>query len=495
MSRMFGFATRGVHGNWRCNRRIVHPLTDQNGSAFWAVIAVLLVTSLLFSTVVFYGAWHQTQNRRLLYETQGQYLAIAALETVRARLDGEGASGEILAGEILAGSLAGRRSWRAAIAPWGCYWRAVCTGKSHQFTHTIDALIGRHPPADFNLALKLFGPPYPLVLAGESQIRGDVATGTAGVMAGRFRGRDRTDSVLVNGQVVTTAQPRAPTLDWSVWNAFQDRIGQLRGSIPIRTDRTLIVDDTTRLTPGDSVIIVNASVTVRRQHDLVTQTSAVILIASGPVLIAGITCIDARCAIISDRSIEVADSARVSGVVLHAPRIVIRDAARFSGQALADTLLEVKDRAVTVFPSLLWVTGSRKSGAAPVLRLTSREPCAGIAGISPGAGEIRNRSHQPPGELLVDAQSRWTGYLEVCGKAVIGGEVAGSVQAELLGVEDPPTIYLNWLLDAVIDRKAWDGWAALPAFAADAGSWTFAEFVSPRASLEKRPESPGNSTP
>lgn len=130
-----------------------------------------------------------------------------------------------------------------------------------------------------------------------------------------------------------------------------------------------------------------------------------------------------------------------------------------------------------------------------MLRLTSREPCAGIAGISPGTGEIRNRNHRPPGELLMDAQSRWTGYLEVCGRAVIGGKVAGSVQAELLAVEDPPTIYLNWLLDAVIDRRAWDGWAALPAFAADGGSWTIAEFVSPGEGRKKGLRSPGNAAP
>lgn len=473
----------------------MHLLADQRGSAFWAVIAVLLVSSLLFSTVVFYGAWHQTQNRRLLYESQGRYLALAALETVRARLNGSGSAEEILAGGIITDSLAGRQTWQAAIAPWGCYWRAVCTGKSHRLTHTIDALIGRHPHSDFGFALRLFGPPYPLVMAGESQIRGDVAMGPAGVMAGRFRGRSREDTVLVDGQVESNPQPRAPTFDWSVWDAFLNRMSLLRERIPVRGDRTLIIEDTTRLAAGDSVIIVDAPVTIRRQLELATPSSAVILIASGPVLIAGNTRIDARCAIVSDRYIEVTDSASVSGVILRAPRIIIRDVARFSGQALADTLLEVKDRAVTRFPCLLWVTGTRESMTSSVLRLGSIEPCAGIAGVSNSTGEIWDRNHQLPRELVMDDQSSWTGYLEVCGRAAIGGEVVGSVQAELLAVKDPPTLYLNWLLDAVIDRGAWNGQAALPAFAADAGSWTIAEFVSPTVDRNKRLSSSGGAVP
>ena len=457
----------------------MRPDAGEQGSVFWAVLAVLLVTSLLFSTIIFYGAWHRAQNRRFLYQVQAHYLALAALEQARCKIRSSLSSESIIADDLLTDSLPNRQSWRTQITPWGCYWRAVCRGKSRQTTQMIDALIGYEPASLFDFALGLFGPPYPLVIAGETQITGDVSLGPADVMSGQFQGRNRGDSVLVRGRVVTDPLPQAPVLDWSIWEEFRERAMRQRNRLPVRSDRFLVIDDQFNLTDADSVVIVDAPVTINCGHKL-RSPSTLLLLATGPVTIGGMSRVDARWAIFSDRSIEVKDSARLAGVILCAPRIHIGDAARFSGQVIADTLLEITDRASSIFPCLLWVTGNGNPNAHLLLSLKSLEPCQGIAGLSPlnGPWDWLYRS-QKTGQLLLMPHAQWTGYLVARGRAEIQGTVLGSVQAELLAIEDPPTTYLNWLVDARLDRQAWNGRAVLPAVFRDGGSATIAEFTLP----------------
>lgn len=466
----------GRLGHWRSRLKPAQFLANERGTVFWAVLAVLLVASLLFSSVVLYGAWHQSQNRLLLYRMQARYLAEAALAQAQAHLAELDAS-ELTETIVISDSLPNGRGWTATISSWGCYLRAVCTGSSHQAEHTVDAMLGRSPAGPFDYAVRLFGAPYPLVVAGQTRITGDVSVGPGEVMEGQYQGRGPTDSVLVHGDIVVDPPPQPISLDWLTWNVFAERLKKIRGDTPARTDRTLMIDDDWQLSRNDSVIVINAGVVFERSRRVDSERS-VMLFASGPISISQRTSIDGRWVIRSDRMITVEDSADVAGVVLWAPRIEIKDNAHFSGQAIADTMLEVNGRAATTFPTILWVGGSSTELAGNSrLNLKSTKWCEGIAGISSTFGPWGWAFGGDKSEVLsLDAQSGWRGYLYVNGEAAIRGTVAGSVNAELLVVEDPPTTYLNWLLDARVSRPAWPGSTPLPAVLNSSAEWQIAEY-------------------
>jgi hypothetical protein len=463
-------------GSWRLMNRTVQAHTNEQGTVFWAVLAVLLVTSLLFSSVVLYGAWHQSQNRLFLYRIQARYLAEAALAQAQAHLGSLDAS-ELARGITISDSLPHNQRWSATVSPWGCYLRTLCTGSSHQTTYSIDALLGRGPSSAFNFSLRLFGPPYPLVVAGQTRIAGDVNVGPGGVTSGQYRGRERQDTILVAGRTVTDPPPQPIPFDWETLNRFTEWLDETRDQNSAQSDRTLIIDDAWEVASADSVIVVDAPVVISRARPLMS-TRPLVLFATGPVTISGSTRIDGRWVIRSDRTITVKDAADLAGVVLWAPHIEISGRARFSGQAIADTLLEVRDQARTIFPALLWVAGQSGRSSKPALKLESTKWCEGVAGISAITGPWEwMLAAENSGQLLLDPQSGWRGYLYVNGKAVIRGIVAGSVNAELLVVEDPPTTYLNWLLDAKVSRPAWQGSTALPAIMNCSQRWEVAEYL------------------
>lgn len=464
-------------GHWRLRQKAPQFLADERGTVFWAVLAVLLVASLLFSSVVLYGGWHQSQNRLLLSRMQARYLAEAALAQAQSHLAELDAS-ELTETIVISDSLPDRQRWTATISPWGCYLRAVCTGSSHRASHTVDALLGRSPAGPFDYAVRLFGAPYPLVVAGQTRITGGVSVGPGGVMEGQYQGRGLTDTVLVHGDIVVDPPPQPIPLDWLTWSVFTEHLDKLRGDSPVHTDRTLIIDDDWQLSRSDSVIVIDAEVVFERSRGLDGEHS-VALFASGPISISKRTAIDGRWAICSDRMITVEDSADISGVVLWAPRIEVKDYARFSGQAIADTMLEVNGQAATTFPTVLWAGGSSTElDGNPRLNLKSTKWCEGIAGISSTFGPWGWAfGEDESGELSLAAHSGWRGYLYVNGKAAIQGIVAGSVNAELLVVEDPPTTYLNWLLDARVSRPAWPGSTPLPALLNSNAEWQIAEYL------------------
>jgi hypothetical protein len=297
-------------------------------------------------------------------------------------------------------------------------------------------------------------------------------------MAGQYRGRGLIDTILVHGNVVTDPPPQPIPIDWLIWDAFTERLDELRADIPVRTDRTLVIDDDWQMASNDSVIVVDAGVSFE-QSERMQAEHPVVLFASGPVSLSENTLLDGRRVIRSDRMITIDDSADIAGVVLWAPRIEIKGDARFSGQAIADTLLEVSDQAQTMFPTLLWVTGTSGGlGGNPTLSLKSTKWCEGIAGVTSSSGAWGWAfGAEESGELTLDARSGWRGYLSVNGRADIRGTVAGSVNAEVFVVEDPPTTYLNWLLDARVNRAAWSGSTALPAILNASQEWRVAEYL------------------
>lgn len=450
--------------------------SDERGTVFWAVLAVLLVASLLFSSVVLYGSWHQAQNRLMLYRMQARYMAEAALANAQSFLASQGEPVMALVA-TLSDSITERQSWTAVVSPWGCYLRALCTGNSHQATERIDVLLGRISSPEFDYVLRLFGPPYPLVVAGQTRVNGNVNVGPGGISSGQYRGRDRIDTILVYGNVVADPAPQPIPIDWQVWEEFTERANAIRAATVAQSDRALIIDDEWKLDPDDSVVVIDAPVSFSRTLSI-KSIDPIYLFASGPIAFSGNAHLDGRWVIRSDRSITVQDSAEIAGVVLWAPRIDIAGNVRFSGQAIADTLLELKGNAQTLFPTLLWVTGNTGQVGKSMLRLRSARWCEGIAGLSGMSSpwEWMYGSEQS-GELLVDSLARWRGYLYVNGKVELRGSVAGSVNAELLVVEDPPTTYLNWILDAWVSRPAWRGAAALPAILRNGDRWEVAEYL------------------
>jgi len=457
----------------------MHPVRDETGSVFWAVLAVLLAVSLLFSSVVFYGIWHHAQNRRFLYRQQAKYLNLAAVENTRYQLNNLLAFNTDPEDLGLGDSLSGRRNWTSEISSWGCFWRAISRGKSHQEPWTTDLLLGRDPRAIDQYAIRLFGPPYPLVLAGTTKIFGDVCLGPGGVTSGRYKGRSHLDSILVHGDIVTESRPTRPEFDWTVWEDFQSRIESIRRNASTRSDRTLIIDDSFSPSAEDSIIIIDGKVTITRQQPLETA-KPVYLLATDEITITASTRLDGRWAVISSRRIRVANRACLAGVVLYAPHIILTDDVIFSGQAIADTLIEVQGQSRTIFPTVLWVRGDKRAISGSRIDLGSTRKCEGIALATLPAGQwIGPFEREGAGELLLRPGSLWVGYLYADGRAQIQGSVAGSIAANMLCLNDPPTTYLNWLVDVRINRHAWAGQAGLPAIFAGEAPWVIAEHDRP----------------
>jgi hypothetical protein len=238
-------------------------------------------------------------------------------------------------------------------------------------------------------------------------------------------------------------------------------LAEVKATSSYGEDRLRIIDDNVDLTSGeDRCLAVDNAIVFDRLAPLDCAPPTFVF-ASGPIEIRGHTAIRGRCYLESAVRITVRDSAQLTDVVLHAPEIIIQGSSTFSGQAIADHDIRILDDAVTARSALIAVN---VAGIAEPngITIASRRTCSGTIAILTDDGNITVSSHQPKAALVLEEQSTWNGLLYSEFPVAIKGRFLGSVVAPLLVYDEPPTTYLNWVIDTQIDRQSLPVAATVP---------------------------------
>ena len=424
-------------------------VTNQSGSVLIAVLAILAMLALLLGSVVSYGVWHLARSRGLVSRVKADYLAEAGINRALALIHENPKFRTAKKREAVDSS----STFELTVVPWGGYLRVTSTGVTGRTARTQQALIGMLSPEIFDNAVTLIGPPYPLVVAGNTRIVGDVAIGPAGVTAGEIRGRGYTGAKLVNGATKLVGAQDIPRFDKSAIQEFLDSVSDWHRSCPNVTDLAMVIKD-----PSYAKEHLEKSYRTRSAIELSLADSGLLkipeyLFADGKIGVGGKTHLK-NILLHSEAEITISGEAFLSDCVLVGRKVTVVDGACVSGQIFAEDSITVGWHAAVSDFTFLCLTGRDQwDGIDGQITIASSDPAYAFAAVIPQTQRRRDRN-EPSNvntRIRIDLNSVLHGAVWSESYVELLGDLKGSVATNLFYYHDPPTIYLNWIVDGRVE--------------------------------------------
>ncbi len=362
-------------------------------------------------------------------------------------------------------TLANGGKFRYVVSAWGPYAMIRSEGNYADQTAVMTALIGSSPPPLTRAAITVTDISLPLVVTGTARIRGDVNVGCLGLTTGHIGGEPVADPYYHVGEVRIHHSITVPLLDTTVLRRYRLDMLHRRSAATRRLAGSQVLDSSSSrlLQANSSYIIENAA-----QFNGLRFTSywaITSVFVNGQVDIRGSSKMAGLIEITSERSIRVRDQALLDGVILNSgDSIVFEGASRFSGIAISDEMIVVKDSSRIEYPSLLFVTGRETNGGlGSGISLNSMVSLETLCYLGGGI----SRDAIDASRVCQDSASHLLGMVISQGECDLRGSVSGSVVTVRFSYNQPPTRYVNWLKDLHIDRTSLSYSPAIPMLRSD----------------------------
>jgi hypothetical protein len=428
----------------------MNRLSLNNGSALFIVLIVLLLITTLFSAVILYGSYHRRLALQDIQDSQAYYLAESGIEYALARLNDEPGFEQTFTENI---SPTGRIE--VALKPFGAYLLCESRGIAGKRNKIIRCLIGAVPDQMFTHALNLGGQDYPLTLAGHTTIIGDVLVSPSGVLPGRYKGQRFGSDKLVYGEIIKSPTDRMPLYDDTIITEFIDGLSGIDIMSARRFDKTTVIDDNAiNLIEQDSLLKFDANLAINLVDKKLDLTNKYLKVGGnlhitgdsriygyGIIEVEGETLLDGDCQV-KDMVIVVKREATIAGNAVYA------------GQLLGNADIEVQGNAAL----------SQSATLINIGELTDEPRCIYLNTAESSSGYIicdllTAGVNQPGRQRMLKAidlsdSADFTGVIFNSGYSKISGELTGNISSGSFYIYDAPTVYINWLVDAMLESSA-----------------------------------------
>jgi hypothetical protein len=429
-------------------------LKDSKGSALLPVLAVLLVISLIFTSIVFYGAWHKLRAQKVLLRLKAEYLAEAGVNRAIWYLSGNDGKDMHWRAENEPFELGDTGSYMFSVRNWGGYIAVESQGKAGAVQREVKALIGYKPSGFFDRAINLGDRAYPLVVAGSNRIVGDVLVGPAGVIEGKFKGEPFQGKKYVIGNVFTQSDTSSPSFSTAILEEFRENVSKNLKEAQ-SYDKAVTLDD-----HSEEGFFKGRKLTIDGNLVITSQAGKQF---SGPgfvyckrdIIITGVVVLESGLILASDGAIMVSDKVQVRDCILYSRTSVrLEGKSVFQGQVFAEGELAVKDDALVKYPALLCVKG--KLNDKKVEGTLSFEPSEQGSGVlvyyDDYATDQLPTVTEDRGIVSVAKDSKFKGIVYSTNRTRQEGTVLGNITTNAFYFSYPPTEYINWLKSSVTDR-------------------------------------------
>lgn len=444
------------------------------GSAILPLLVLVLLLTILLSTVIFYGAYHRTMAVRYMRRLQARYLAESALQLgLRAMTQ----SAPVLTFPLRGTEMVdGVGTCEFQIAPFGLYLLCQAQGTAGGQTHTLRGLLGRSSGDEWATAINLGGGNYPLVLAGDTHIMGDVIVGPAAVIAGKFEGRNFNGSQLVAGDIISDRTNRMPRCDSAMTVAAlgsMDRDPRMEFEM-VFDQQMILSDENITEANGHQNILFRAGLTVALDTSLLDITGRHWFV-QGDLVIRGKSRLFGFGRLETQRNLSITDDAELRDILITCHGDAqMRDRTLFKGQLICSNEISVDDSARLEWPAILAADATDGIGS---ISCQSRADLWGSAVVF-GADSLVYGRHQDqsiPG-ITIASSRLWRGLIYSQGYCTIRGQVQGNISTQAFYLYAEPTAYINWLVDARISADSGLAGLAMPYLLGDGTTFAYAYY-------------------
>lgn len=130
-------------------------MKEEKGSILLPVLAVLLLLTFLFTSVILYGAWHKMRAVKELQALRASYLAEAGVNRAIWCLSGHEGKDISWRTDSLTYCVKDADSYKFSVSSWGGYLAVESEGKAGSTRRKVKALIGQMPSEHFTRAINL----------------------------------------------------------------------------------------------------------------------------------------------------------------------------------------------------------------------------------------------------------------------------------------------------------------------------------------------------
>jgi hypothetical protein len=439
--------------------RLLFFLKDQSGSALAASLAVIFILLTLFFSVFAATIGSKMIIVKRILKERSSYLADSGIARYLYTLNRDSLDWKSAVNLRITDAISSSESFSVKSEIYGGYLMVASVGKAGTQSLQKRALIGKAPWPDLNCALINGDLNYPLVVAGQTKIVGDVMTGPAGVVQGSVHGEANQENNPISGNVEVRQFPSFPSFDHDVMEhvdaqkmfLFDNPTHFLSGSQVIR-EIDLAKDDTavSFLIDGDLEL---------QSLKLDLRQTEMAFYARGSVFIKQECRFNGPLRIFAGGSIIIDGSVQMDGGLLYARDSVFFQRCRFfQGQALAGIKIIVGDGAHIEYPSLLYVYAANHNKDDSHIYFYPKSRSQAIAVI-----EKRPPSKDELIDLIkVDTAAEVTGCLISEDLTELRGVLFGLSITRSYNLQLPPTRYINWLYRTSIDRTRLDFLPVMP---------------------------------
>jgi len=282
--------------------------------------------------------------------------------------------------------------------------------------------LGRQAPPGMRLCLYLAEHQTPLSMVGEARLAGNASLPKGGIRPAFIDGRGYAYTDFLKGQE-THSNDTLPLIDERLLQSVAE-LSDLPGS---GNSQQQPIPDTINRSFADT---------------------AFVLVSKGPVQL-GANCLKGHILIRSDSSIVVSRDTRLENVILVAPVIKIDSGFCGNLQAIATQRIQVGNNCRFSYPSALILLKQIKTTEQPTISIGDSCGISGtILTYTFKADDLARTKVELGKGCHVEGLVYTSGYL------FLQGKVRGTVLADYLSYKTSTTVYLNYVVDAVIDRNS-----------------------------------------
>jgi len=433
----------------RCN--IFHLNRDSRGSALVLVLVIVTVVTVIVNIMLIGSLLHLHLIKTDLYQLQAQYLAEAGVYKTMWYLSGRGGKDYRWRPKNEVIELPDGYVCTVSVEQWGGYLRVVSTAQYAKATKKLQVLVGEKPSFPFQQAIFIGGTDYPLVVAGKNRIIGDVTLGKEGVRQGTLPGTPFQSEQLVNGRIYRQPQPKLP-----YFNAFLLESTMTKNQLLLDNPQGQEIfhsqrfDQTNWPTFEQNLMIyVHGDLYITGEVKIQGPGT---LVSTGNLIIADKSKLEGSLWLISGGKMIIRNGVRITGCLLSAQGdIEISDRCKIIGQLFSSGDIILRNHAEVGYPAVIYSVGTMQHDKIEGKIILQDQA------IVRGTIIFCSKNHQPPPKkdetiVIVEKEAKVIGVIYSENNTTVHGTVYGTVITGKFFLYEPPTIYLNWLKDATIDR-------------------------------------------
>jgi hypothetical protein len=331
---------------------------------------------------------------------------------------------------------------------WGGFLRLVSIAEHKNSRSGVQALVGQQIPPVLDAAVRIHNIKYPLVLAGETGIRGQVHTGKNGLRNAKLDREPFTGRAIPQDSVIEHNHSPFPLFDTDLIQASMDRIRQLghrRDAEKIY--RSIVIDSTNKGLLNRSLLVIYGDLTIT---GLPEQT----VVVGCSVYVRGRIHIDSDIrfgpwtVLAAEKTVHLRQC-RLSRSIVYAQKQISTSGLDESDVQLLSRSGVRVEASYLSWPSLIYVD-ARYTSTQPLV-ITAGSTISGSVLIEPAPDALLSHGRQ---RSVLQANSHVHGVLWSPGWIDLAGSVSGCVAVGCFYLYVSPTTYLNWLYNATIDRTA-----------------------------------------